>query len=318
MAALRGILFICAAVTGVRVAPTTAAVAPRRQVLAGLAAAAALESGASAAAEQKTYLITGASSGIGFAAASELARRGHRVALACRTVESAAATAARLPGAALWTPQKAGCALDDLGAVAAFADEVSTLGRLDGALLIAGVDGAPRPADGADPHFRINYLSHALLARRMLPQLRKSRGRVVTVASEALLDSDLSLGKLDEATLVTQRGAAPHVAYANSKACCVLLADALKAREPALAVAACALPGRCATQIVRYELPQRAAQRRTMTDDQVARQAKQLGLRTAAQGAALPVWLADDEGARTADTLWLDPGVPARLDLGCH
>ena len=319
MAALRGTLFICAAVTavtavtGVRVAPTTATVAPRRQVLAGLAAAAALESGAAAAAEQKTYLVTGASSGIGFAAASELARRGHRVALACRTVESAAATAARLPGAALWTPQKAGCALDDLGAVAAFADEVSTLGRLDGALLVAGVDGAPRAADGADPHFRINYLSHALLARRMLPQLRKSRGRVVTVASEALLDSDLSLGKLDGETLVNQRGAAPHVAYANSKACCVLLADALKAREPALAVAACALPGRCATQIVRYELPQRAAQRRTMTDDQIARQAKQLGLRTAAQGAALPVWLADAPEARTADTLWLDPGVPARL-----
>ena len=90
------------------------------------------------------------------------------------------------------------------------------------------------------------------------------------------------------------------MAYANSKACCVLLADALKAREPALAVAACALPGRCATQIVRYELPQRAAQRRTMTDDQIARQAKQLGLRTAAQGAALPVWLADD---------WKDPPV---------
>ena len=50
-----------------------------------------------------------------------------------------------------------------------------------------------------------------------------------------------------------------------------------------------------------------------MTDDQVARQAKQLGLRTAAQGAALPVWLADAPAAETADTLWLDPGVPARL-----
>ena len=73
MAALRRILFICAAATGVRVAPTTAAVAPRRQVLAGLAAAAALESSGAAAAEQKTYLVTGASSGIGFAAASELA-----------------------------------------------------------------------------------------------------------------------------------------------------------------------------------------------------------------------------------------------------
>ena len=92
----------------------------------------------------------------------------------------------------------------------AFADEVSKLGRLDGALLIAGVDGAPRASDGVDPHFRINYLSHALLARRLLPQLRKSRGRVVTVSSEALLDSDLSLSRLDEG-LVAQRGASPHV-----------------------------------------------------------------------------------------------------------
>ena len=103
----------------------SAAVAPvlprRRQLLAGLAAAAALErGGAAAAAEQKTFLITGASSGVGFAAAGELARRGHRVALACRTVEAASATARRLPeGATVWMPQKTGCALDDLGASAA-------------------------------------------------------------------------------------------------------------------------------------------------------------------------------------------------------
>ena len=82
----------------------------------------------------------------------------------------------------------------------AFADEVSKLGRLDGALLIAGVDGAPRASDGVDPHFRINYLSHAL----------QSRGRVVIVSSEALLDSNLSLSRLDEG-LVAQRGASPHV-----------------------------------------------------------------------------------------------------------
>lgn len=291
------------------------AVVQRRPVLAGLAAAAALESSPTAAAGQRTYLVTGASSGIGFAAAGELARRGHRVALACRSIESAAATARRLPeGASVWTPQKAGCALDDLGAVGAFADEVSKIGRLDGALLIAGVDGAPRAAPDDDPHFRINYLSHALLARRLLPLLRTSRGRVVTVSSEALLDSDLSLKNLDE-NLVKQRGASPHTCYANSKACCVLLADALKAREPALSVAACALPGRCATQIVRYELPQRAAQRLTMTDDQLAKQAKQLGLRTAARGSALPVWIADAPEALSSETLWLDPGVPARLDM---
>ena len=150
-ALLRGTLFICCAavtaVTGVRVAPTTATVAtvaPRRHVLAGLAAAAALESGGAAAAEQKTYLITGASSGIGFAAASELARRGHRVALAGRTVESAAATAARFPGAALWTPQRP-AAPSTTSAPSPPSRTRSDVGPPGRALLAAGVDGAHAP-----------------------------------------------------------------------------------------------------------------------------------------------------------------------------
>ena len=296
-----------------------AALASRRQVLGGISGVAAATAGSSAGAAgpAKTVVVTGASSGIGFAAASELARRGHRCVLACRSLESAEETARRLPeGAVAWTPQGAGCELGDLAAVDAFADEVSKLDRVDGLLMVAGVDGMPRAKkDDPEPHFRVNYLGHALLARRLLPQLRASRGRVVTVTSEALLDSDLGeAGRLDD--LAASRGVAPHVAYANSKASCVLLADALRAREPSLSVAACALPGRCATQIVRYELPQRAAQRATMSEDQIARQAKQLGLRTAAQGAALPIWLADSAEAAQAPetTLWLDPGVPARLD----
>lgn len=53
-----------------------------------------------------------------------------------------------------------------------------------------------------------------------------------------------------------------------------------------------------------------------MSDEQIEKQARTLGLRTAAQGSALPVWLADSsEAAQTPDTLWLDPSVPARLDV---
>ena len=76
-----------------------AALASRRQALGGISGVAAATAGSSAGAAgpAKTVVVTGASSGIGFAAASELARRGHRCVLACRSVESAEETARRLP-----------------------------------------------------------------------------------------------------------------------------------------------------------------------------------------------------------------------------
>jgi len=161
---------------------------PRRRLLVGGGGAlggGALGGGAlglpaaAAAPPRKTFVVTGASSGIGFAAASELVARGHRVVVACRTRASAAETAAKL-GAEV--PAR-GCELADLTSVAAFADDVAaTVDRVDGLLCIAGVDGAPR-AGAEEPHFASNYLGHALLARTLLPKLRASRGRFVTVAS---------------------------------------------------------------------------------------------------------------------------------------
>lgn len=344
---------------------TNCIVIPRRQLLdvaALLVGAGSVPQSSSAAADEqpsqspKTFVITGASSGIGFATASELVRRGHRVCLACKSEESAAETARRLSSfapssssiadaaiAVAWTPPgaAASCDLRSLEQVAAFADATSKLvpgGAIDGLLLIAGVDGAPAVAQAGaelESHFQTNYLGHALLLRRLLPKLRAApSSRVVTVGSSAVLDATLDdrVFETDQAFLSLRRsgqgglGSNPHVEYANSKALCVLLADELRRREPKLAVAACALPGRCATQIVRYELPQRAAQRLTMSDEQVARQARQLGLRTAAEGAALPLWLADSPDAAVASSssspsspappaLWLDPGVPARLEV---
>ena len=64
--------------------------------------------------------------------------------------------------------------------------------------------------------------------------------------------------------------------------------------------------------IVRYELPQRAAQREGMDRAQLTRQARQLGLRLPAEGAAGAVWLAAGGAApNAAETLWLDPQQPA-------
>mmetsp|Transcript_4807 Transcript_4807/g.6950 ORF Transcript_4807/g.6950 Transcript_4807/m.6950 type:complete len:376 (+) Transcript_4807:57-1184(+) len=284
--------------------------------------------------KKKTFVITGASSGIGFAVASELAKRGHQLCLACKSSESASAVAQKLPEGS-WIPSSSDvyCDLRNLDTVNTFMDAVvENVPVVDGLLLIAGVDGAPLPPNNnngqlvvVEPHFQINYLGHALMARRLLPKLRASKGRVITVGSSAILDANLRPNQFvsdDGFQQLLLRNNNPHIAYSNSKALCLLLADELRRREPLLEVAACALPGRCATQIVRYELPQRATQRLTMNEEQLTRQARQLGLRTPAEGAALPLWLADDSPPPSFDdddddsrvSFWLDPGVPAQLD----
>ena len=65
----------------------------------------------------RTVLITGATSGIGRAAATELARAGARVVLAVRNMESGERIAAGLPGSAEARPLD----LTDLASVRAFA-----------------------------------------------------------------------------------------------------------------------------------------------------------------------------------------------------
>ncbi|MEB3333300.1 MAG: SDR family NAD(P)-dependent oxidoreductase [Synechococcaceae cyanobacterium] len=135
----------------------------------------------------RRILITGASSGIGFAAASRLLGAGHRLCLPCRNAATAAALRQRL-GGSIQTPL---CNLADLASVAHAAEHLLAAGEpIDTLVLNAGLQysgaGEPRwSAQGFELTLAVNHLAHQALLQRLLPLLRQGREpRLVITASE--------------------------------------------------------------------------------------------------------------------------------------
>jgi NAD(P)-dependent dehydrogenase (short-subunit alcohol dehydrogenase family) len=133
----------------------------------------------------RTAIVTGANSGIGLAAARELARAGARVVLAVRDTDKGDRAAASIDGAT----EVRRLDLADLASVREFASAYDG----DIALLInnAGVMAVPksRTADGFEMQIGTNHLGHFALTNLLLPQVRD---RVVTVSSTAH-----GMGKID-------------------------------------------------------------------------------------------------------------------------
>src|SRR5216117_3400682 len=126
----------------------------------------------------RTVIVTGANSGLGLAAARELARAGARVIMACRDVSRGTAAAATLPG----DVEVRALDLADLSSVRAFAESITD--DVDILINNAGVMFIPhrRTADGFEMQFGTNHLGHFALTGLLLPRLRD---RVVTVSSAA-------------------------------------------------------------------------------------------------------------------------------------
>jgi NAD(P)-dependent dehydrogenase (short-subunit alcohol dehydrogenase family) len=132
-------------------------------------------------------LITGASSGIGRVTAIDLARRGVRVFLACRSRERTQPVLDEIDAigaTAQWLPLE----LSDFESVRACASAFLDLG-LPLHLLInnAGLAGARGlTPSGFEFVFGVNHMGHFLLTTLLLERLRQSApARVVTVASKA-------------------------------------------------------------------------------------------------------------------------------------
>jgi NADP-dependent 3-hydroxy acid dehydrogenase YdfG len=133
-------------------------------------------------------LITGGSSGIGAATASQLLDRGHRVAVTGRNPDRLDKFADGLgrPASLLTVP---GDAADYDAVRAAVESTVTAFGRLDNAVANAGFVTAGGFPDG-DPHewrdmVLTNVLGPALLVKAALPALTESRGRIVFLGSIA-------------------------------------------------------------------------------------------------------------------------------------
>ncbi len=137
----------------------------------------------------RTFLITGANTGIGLATATGLAKRGGRVFVACRSAEKGRAAVAGISAgtgndAVAFLPLD----LSDLVSVRACAQEFLALGEpLHVLINNAGVGGARGlTKDGFELTFGINHLGHFALTAALLDRLSASASaRVVTVSSDA-------------------------------------------------------------------------------------------------------------------------------------
>ncbi|WP_367323204.1 oxidoreductase [Streptomyces sp. HUAS ZL42] len=198
----------------------------------------------------RVAVVTGANSGIGYVTARELARRGARVVLACRSEARGTRAVERLADEVPGADVELGLLdLADLGFVREFADRFP-YERLDLLVNNAGVMALPygTTADGFETQFGVNHLGHFALTGLLLPALLATPGaRVVTVSSPAH-----AMANIDITDLNSERRYRRWTAYARSKTANLLFTHELARRLAAHGsdvVAAAAHPGYAATNL---------------------------------------------------------------------
>jgi NAD(P)-dependent dehydrogenase (short-subunit alcohol dehydrogenase family) len=149
----------------------------------------------------RTVVIAGATSGVGLAAAQEVARFGGRLALVARNEAKARAVAAQLErdfGAAVAVFLADFARLADVHRVAA--ELLERLDRIDVLINSAGVHCTRRQLteDGFERVFAVNHLAPFALTLRLLPRMRAAgTGRIVQVNSQGHRFGGLNLADLD-------------------------------------------------------------------------------------------------------------------------
>jgi retinol dehydrogenase 12 len=190
----------------------------------------------------KVCVVTGATSGIGKAAATALARMGSQVVLVGRDQSRAEATAAEIGANATVPPRVEIADLASMEEVRALAGRLGSLERIDVLINNAGLVLGERRVteDGFEHVFAVNHLAPFLLTNLLLPKLTGcAPARVVTVTSDAHSAAKLNL---DDPNL--EHGWNSWRSYANSKLANILFIRELARRLDGTGVTAnCAHPG---------------------------------------------------------------------------
>lgn len=200
----------------------------------------------------RTAVVTGANSGIGYVTARELARKGARVVLACRSETRGSEARDRLvsevPDAQVEFVRL------DLGDLESVREFVATYereyDRLDLLVNNAGVMALPygRTADGFETQFGVNHLGHFALTGLLLPALLGTPGaRVVSLSSFVH-----ALANIDIRDLNSERQYRRWIAYGRSKTANLLFTHELARRLATIGsevVAAAAHPGYARTNL---------------------------------------------------------------------
>jgi NAD(P)-dependent dehydrogenase (short-subunit alcohol dehydrogenase family) len=247
-----------------------------------------------------TVVLTGATRGIGHAAAVELARRGAELAVIGRDATRVRATADEARSSGDDAPVHEHVAdlarMDDVRRLAA--KVLDAYPRIDVLVNNAGAMFTSRHVtpDGFEQTFALNHLAPFLLTNLLLERLTASDARVVTTASDAHKGAVLDLDDLQ-----SERGRfRPGRVYGNSKLCNVLFTRELQRRNPAI-TANCLHPG-----VIRTGFGK--------NDGALARVGLTLAgpfLRSPKAGARPLVWLALDPGAGELRGQYVEKGRPA-------
>ena len=184
-------------------------------------------------------VLTGATRGIGRAAALELSRRGAELAIVGRDPERVSEVAREAQGTGGGAPVHEHVAdLTSMAQVRALGDEL--LARYQHIDVLANNAGAlfarrALTAEGFERTFALNHLAPFLLTNLLLERLRG--GRVVTTASDAHTS-----GRLDLSDLQSERSYAAMRVYGTTKLCNILFTRELARRAPDVR-ATCFHPG---------------------------------------------------------------------------
>lgn len=203
----------------------------------------------------RTCVVTGASSGIGKAAAIGLARLGAEVVLVCRSWERGESAVVEVTRAAAVRPNLLVADLSSMAAVRRLAAEIlQRHPRLHVLVNNAGLILAKRSvtAEGMETTLAVNHLAPFLLTNLLLERLEVSApSRVVTVSSGAH-----RTGRIHFDDLGLSKGYSGLGAYAQSKLANILFTRELARRlEGSGVTAACMHPGFVATRLGRGTFP---------------------------------------------------------------
>lgn len=211
----------------------------------------------------KTALITGGNTGIGYETAASLLGKGYNVILGCRNEEKGRAAMNRLEPFA----RKGGSSLDlavfdlaDLHSVSDYTKRALDADtRIDVLLNNAGIMACPlmRTRQGFEQQIGVNHLGHFLLTNNLLPLLEKSAAthqdaRIINVASSAHYPGTIDFDDMSwEKKEYSKWGA-----YCQSKLANVMFSYELSRRLQNSGITVNALhPGVVATELGRYLFP---------------------------------------------------------------
>ena len=165
----------------------------------------------------RTAVVTGANSGLGLVTSRELARKGARVIMACRSTDKGESAASEIRTAA---PEARldvrALDLSSLDSVQAFANDLDLgAGKLDLLINNAGIMMTPQQTthDGFELQLGTNHLGHFALTGLLLDSVQSAgAGRVVTLSS-----IEHKNGHIEFDDLQLRNGYAPRKAYQQSK-----------------------------------------------------------------------------------------------------